>query len=161
MRSGWVGGLLLVLAFAAPAAGHTTLEFASPGPGMRVSGDVDRIQLGFADPIFNPRVSLFDPDGGAIQGAIEMIDDRTIAFVMEPLVGEGEYVLQYRVTAPDDDDQPDLASAFAFTYLGPDTSSGSNWLYYAGVALVLMSIGGFAAWRVSRIPPQDQAGASS
>jgi hypothetical protein len=28
------------------------------------------------------------------------------------------------------------------------------------VALILRSIGGYAAWRVSRVPPQDQTGRS-
>ena len=83
-----------------------------------------------------------------------MIDERTLAFVHEGMDEPGEYVVQYCVLAPDDDDQPELASAFAFTYLGG--ASGSNWLYFAGVALGLAGLGGVIAWRVTRVVPPEQ-----
>ena len=147
-------GLLLAVALAVPAAAHTTLVFASPGPGQRAAGTVDRIELGFADPVFDPVVKLFAPDGTLVEGRVEIIDDRTIAHISEGLEMVGEYVVSYKVTAPDDDDQPDLEGAYAFTYAAGGRS-GSNWPYLAGVVVVLSAIGGYAAWRVSKIPPRD------
>ena len=127
---------------------------------MRATGDVERIELGFADPVFDPVVTLAAPDGTPVEGSVEVIDERTIAFVIDGLEAEGEYILRYRVSAPDDDDQPDLEGAYAFTYAGGG-QSGSNWPYLAGVVAVLSSIGGYAAWRVSKIPPQDHGATSS
>ena len=146
---------MLAVALALPAAGHTTLVFATPGPGQRATGTVDRIELGFADPVFDPVITLTAPDGSPVEGSVETIDERTIAFVTAGLSVEGEYIVRYKVAAPDDDDQPELEGAYAFTYAGGGRS-GSNWPYLAGVVLVLSSIGGYAAWRVSRIPPRDQ-----
>ena len=108
--------------------------------------------------MFDPVVTLFAPDGAVVEGRVERVDERTIAFVSGGLEVEGEYVVSYRVSAPDDDDQPELEGAYAFTYAGRGRS-GSNWPYLAGVVLVLTSIGGYAAWRVSRIPPRDQSAA--
>ena len=126
---------------------------------MRTTGTVDRIELGFADPVFDPVVTLFAPDGTLVEGRVERIDERTIAFITDGLEAVGEYVVSYRVSAPDDDDQPELAAAYAFTYAGGGRT-GSNWPYLAGVVLVLSSIGGYVAWRVSRIPPRDQSAAA-
>lgn len=156
MRSFAASALALALvAFGAPAGAHTTLDFASPGPGTRVSGDVDRILLGFADPVSDPVVTLAAPDGSPIGGTVEFIDERTIAYRIDPLEVAGEYVVRYRVTAPDDDDQPNLEGGFAFTYLGGASRRGSNWPYLAGIVLVLGAIGAVLARRAMREAPPE------
>lgn len=141
-----------------PAGAHTTLDFASPGPGVRVSGNIDRIELGFADPVFDPVIGLIAPDGAALEGRIEFIDDRTLRFDIARLSEPGEYVVTYKVTAPDDDDQPNLEGAYAFTYLGGATASRSNWLYFAGVVALLGAVGGLLVRRARReLPPEKSA----
>ncbi|MBT8216159.1 MAG: copper resistance protein CopC [Acidimicrobiia bacterium] len=142
---------MLAVALATPAAAHTSLDFASPGPGVRVSEPVDRIQLGFADPVEDPVVTLLDPAGDPVTGRVEVIDEYTLAFVLDGLTQPGEYVVQYRVSSPDDDAEGDLLeSAYAFTYLGDSDDGGSNALVFLAVAAGLAVVAAPVAWRVLR-----------
>ena len=149
---------MLALALTAPAAAHTSLDFASPGPGVRVSEPVDRIQLGFADPVQDPAVTLLDPAGDPVEGRLEVIDEYNLAYLVDGLAEPGEYIVQYRVSSPDDDAEGDLLqSAFAFTYLGSSDTGSSNAFVFLAIAAGLGLVAAPFVWRIVRAGTSSDA----
>lgn len=90
-----------------PAAAHTGVLRASPGPGEEVAGPVTSVDLTFLDPV-EPDVSIEvrDPSGEPVAGvsAVERsADGRRARVTFTALSGAGEYVVEYRFTAEDGD----------------------------------------------------------
>lgn len=106
--------IVATLALATPAGAHTELDFAVPGPGADVGGVVDRLELTyFGLFVSDPSVIVKGPEGITIPGEVTDLTDATVTYEMDPLEVEGQYIVEWRVTASDG---VVAESAFAFTY---------------------------------------------
>ncbi|MCO8129287.1 copper resistance protein CopC [Acidimicrobiia bacterium EGI L10123] len=134
--------LVAVLAVAAPAAAHTQIQRAVPGPGESVDGEVDSVVLDFLDPVVpTPEITVTGPDGELVDGLApaELIADDVAVARFDPLTVGGEYRVDYTFVALDGDEQ---VSAHTFTF---EPDSGLDlavrpllaWLV-GGVLLVLL-----------------------
>lgn len=98
----------LSMASALPAWAHTEVLRAVPGPGERVSGVVDSVQLTFLGPVL-PAVTMTvaDGDGDPVAGLGEprLGEDARSAQVDFDPVGPGDYVVDYEFSAIDGDTQ--------------------------------------------------------
>jgi methionine-rich copper-binding protein CopC len=101
--------LILVLlaslaGLAAPAAAHTQIQRATPGPGEVVEGPVDFVVLEFLDPVLpTPGIEVTGPDGELVAGLEEahLIADDVARVSFEPLAEAGRYRVDYTFVALD------------------------------------------------------------
>jgi len=112
--------LVAVVAVAAPAAAHTQIQRAIPGPGESVGGELDVVVLDFLDPVVpTPVITVTGPDGAEVAGLqpVEMLADDVAVARFDPLAEAGQYRVDYTFVALDGDEQ---VSAHTFTF-EPDT----------------------------------------
>ena len=121
MRTGRPPLLLLTLlaaivALAAPAAAHTQVQRATPGPAESVGGELDVVVLDFLDPVVPiPEITVTGPDGALVAGLQppELIADDVAVARFDPLTQAGEYRVDYTFLSVDGDKQ---VSAHTFTF---------------------------------------------
>ncbi len=134
--------VLVVLATGGPAWAHTQVQRAVPGPGERVSGVVDHVELTFLDPI-DPSVTIAvtGEDGRPVPGlgTVEVRADHRQATVrFDALRTAGAYVVDYRFAGTDGDVQ---SQSYRFTYrpaAGEDSGSGGPTAAVIGAAAVAL-----------------------
>lgn len=143
-----LGPVALVVAAAiatvsAPAAAHTQIQRATPGPGETASGDVDVVVLDFLDPVVpTPSVEVRGPDGAPVRGLEEarLIADDVVRVGFDPLTEAGEYRVDYTFVAIDGDEQ---VSAHTFTFEpdgGIDLDVRSLLAWAVGAVLVALLV---------------------
>ncbi|MEL6983971.1 MAG: copper resistance protein CopC [Actinomycetota bacterium] len=87
-----------------PVGAHTDLIQGSPGPGQRVGGDVDFIDMVFGAPVTEVEVVLLGPDGMSIAGEMEVADGQIIRHRLDEAVTEpGRYLVEYEMISDDGD----------------------------------------------------------
>lgn len=134
--------LVALVAVASPAAAHTQIQRAIPGPAESVGGEVDSVVLDFLDPVVpTPEITVSGPDGAPVAGLqpAEMLADDVAVARFDVLTEAGEYRVDYTFVALDGDEQ---VSAHTFT-VEPDDGLDLEvrrllaWLV-GGVLLVLL-----------------------
>lgn len=108
--------LAALVAVAAPAAAHTQIQRATPGPGESVSGELDVVVLDFLDPVVpTPEITVTGPGGALVAGLQppELIADDVAVARFDPLTDAGQYQVDYAFVALDGDEQ---VSAHTFTF---------------------------------------------
>lgn len=108
--------LAALVAIAAPAAAHTQIQRATPGPGESVSGELDVVVLDFLDPVVpTPEITVTGPDGALVAGLQppELIADDVAVARFDPLTDAGQYQVDYSFVSLDGDEQ---VSAHTFTF---------------------------------------------
>jgi methionine-rich copper-binding protein CopC len=143
--------LALVVAPAAPAAAHTQIKRATPGPGQTVSGDVDRVELEFIDEVLQtPEIVVSGPDGDPVAGLepAELVAGDLAVARFDPLTDAGRYQVDYTFVALDGDEQ---VSAHTFTFEPDDGFEVRPLLAgLVGVTLVALLAAALVARRRSR-----------
>lgn len=100
-----VAGLFGVgLLGAVPAGAHTDLIQGSPGPGQRVGGDVDFVDLVFGAVVTEAIVEVKGPDGTVAAGEMVVADGQIIRHRLEASLTEvGRYLVEYQMVSDDGD----------------------------------------------------------
>ena len=87
-----------------PAAAHSTMLQASPGPSQIAGGPIDVVDLTFTEPVSEAEVRVKNGDGEFLPGSMAVADGQIIRFVFdEPLNEPGEYEVDYEVISWDGD----------------------------------------------------------
>lgn len=106
--------LTMVLATATVVFAHAEVVGSSPSSGSTVGGDIERIDIVFADLVANAVVSVTGPDG-LVAGQMVQAEGQVIAFGLEDkLETEGQYKVEFEFDSIDDADFVELE--FAFNY---------------------------------------------
>ncbi len=108
--------LLAVTTLGPPAAAHTQIQRASPGPGEAVEGEVGSVVLDFLDPVLpTPTITVTGPDGAPVPGLgqARMAADDVAQVEFDPLTVAGDYQVDYTYVAVDGATQ-EGAHQFAF-----------------------------------------------
>ena len=108
--------LAALVTLTAPAAAHTQIQRATPGPGESVGGELDVVVLDFLDPVVpTPEITVTGPDGDPVSGLrpAEVIADDVVVARFDPLTDAGQYRVDYTFVALDGDEQ---VSAHTFTF---------------------------------------------
>ncbi len=143
-----------VLAPASAAVAHSGLAAASPGPGSVVGGEIDEIQLLYADIIVSIDGSVTAPDGNVVDATFVMNSDIEATVELAARLDQaGEYAVRHEVLSVDGDP---VDGAFLFTF-DPDAPApqlvfvpeddGLAWYVWAiiGIGLVVIVV---LAWRL-------------
>lgn len=85
------------------AAAHTDLIQGSPGPGQRIGGVVDFVDLVFAAPVTEVEMAVIGPDGSVQPGAMVVAEGQVIRHEMEALTEPGRYLVEYQMISDDGD----------------------------------------------------------
>jgi len=144
-----VAGLLAVVV--PVASGHTQVRDASPGPGERVTGTVDRVVIEFLDPVLSTQIEVTGPDGEPVPGlgeTTELTAEDTAEVTFDPLFELGRYRVSYDYASLDGFPQ-EGAHEFSFDEGGPGGTTGVR-LAIAGVVALLVAGFVVAALRVRR-----------
>ena len=108
--------LLLLLAVAARAAGHSLLVRSRPGRGATVARAPERVQLWFSERIepAYATLSVRSHAGTQVDAGDAAVDpgDPTLLSVTTPTLGPGRYTARFRVLSVDGHV---VESSFAFT----------------------------------------------
>ena len=131
--------LLAVTIAVAPAAAHTQVQRASPGPGEVVEGEVGTVVLDFLDPVLpTPTITVTGPDGAPVPGLgpARMTADDVAEVEFDPLTAAGDYQVDYTYLAVDGATQ-EGAHQFAFQPSGGGDLDGRVVLAWI-VGLVLL-----------------------
>lgn len=159
--------LLVLLSTISPAAAHTDLLQGSPGPGQRVGGEVEVIDLVFAEPVTEALVTVTGPNGEAVTGEMSAADGLIIRFDLdEPLSEPGDYQLDYEMISFDLDF---TERGYNFTYepsapepirLGVEVEpEGRNWPMIAASVVLMAALAGLLFLFVKRADAQRVAAA--
>ncbi|MGW2045841.1 copper resistance CopC family protein [Streptomyces sp. NPDC001858] len=102
---GCVGALLLL--GATPAAAHTALKTATPGPGAKVGAGTSVVALTFDDLMSGtpPQIGMVGPDGTAIAVGKPVVTGAATACAAVSPLPAGVITLTYKITAGDGDAQ--------------------------------------------------------
>lgn len=136
---------MLAVGAAAPAAAHTQVQRATPGPGEEVDGPVDAVVLDFLDPLLEaPAVEVTGPDGGPVPGlrpaVLDGDDVARVAF--DPLTEPGAYQVTYDYASRDGAPQ---RGAHRFRIVEPaDDGLDLRPALGLGVAAVVVALAGAA-----------------
>ena len=161
-----VAAMVLVLAMAAgvlaapkPAAAHTELLQASPGPGQRGGGKVEFIDLVFLEPVSEATVQVLF-EGESLPGKMNVDEGSIIRFELDdPLETPGSYQVVYQMISYDLDD---TEADFSFTF-SPDApqvqrigdpgagEQGPNWVAIVATGVLVLSLAGLAFLFLSRL----------
>lgn len=147
----------LVVISAGPAAAHTDLLQASPGPGQRAGGEIRFIDLVFTEPVTEATVSVTS-GGTELPGRMTATDGIIIRFELdEPITDVGRYEVEYRMISFDLDNTID---GFFFEYdpaapeplrLGVEIEpEGTNWVVVAASAVLMAAVAGLLFLFVKR-----------
>jgi methionine-rich copper-binding protein CopC len=105
---------------AEPVGAHTDLIQGSPGPGQRVGGDVDFVDLVFGAVVTEAIVEVKRPDGTVAAGEMVVADGQIIRHRLEASLTEaGRYLVEYQMVSDDGDP---TARSYFFDY-DPDAAA--------------------------------------
>lgn len=149
---------------ASPAAAHTELLQASPGPGQRAGGEIDFVDLAFLEPVSDARIRVVH-DGEEVPGTVVVPDGSIIRFELdEPLATAGRYEVTYQVISFDRDE---TEGRFSFTYepgapqarrIGdPGGPAGRNWVRIVATVVLIASLAGVAFLVLARLESRRRA----
>ncbi|MFP5579714.1 MAG: copper resistance protein CopC [Acidimicrobiia bacterium] len=133
--------LLAVTTAVPPAAAHTQVQRASPGPGEVVEGEVGSVVLDFLDPVLpTPTITVTGPDGAPVPGLgqARMAADDVAEVEFDPLTAAGDYQVDYTYVAVDGATQE---GAHQFTFQpsgGADLDGRVVLAWIVGVVLVVL-----------------------
>lgn len=165
-----LAGLLLV-ASAAPASAHASLDSMTPAAGSTVSTAPAQVVLTFDEPMqaLGSTVAVIDPDGHAVQTAELIVRGQTIAVDLLPLRTPGTYHVNYRVLSSDGHIVTD-SRTFSYAPSGlasvhtsvpevsavrEDSATVGFWLTGTALLVVLLLAWGVARRRRLRLTPGD------
>lgn len=143
-----------------PAGAHTDLIQGSPGPGQRIGGEVDFVDLVFAAVVTDAVVEVIGPDGTIAPGAMVVVEGQIIRHqLQEPLTETGRYLVQYQMVSDDGDlTERDYffdydPAAVAPTRLGAVDVPDEPWLTARNVVggLAVLALAGACAILVLRL----------
>ncbi len=153
------GALVVGLVGAGPAAAHTDLLQASPGPGQRAGGTIDFIDLAFTEPVTEAAVQVLF-GGSSLPGQVTVGEGAIIRFELdEPLAQSGTYEVRYQMISYDLDPtessfsflfEPDAPQAFRIGQV-PEEDTGRNWTQIIATAVLVASLAGLAFLFLNRI----------
>lgn len=98
-----LSAVLVVGSAAGPASAHTDLIQGSPGPGQRIGGEVDFVDLIYAAPVSEVEVTVLRPDGTIVPGETVIPDGQIIRHEMDALTDPGRYLVEYQMISDDGD----------------------------------------------------------
>lgn len=156
------------LTLASPAAAHTDLLQASPGPGQMAGGVIDFIDFAFLEPVSEAVVDV-EFDGETVPGTTVQAEGQIIRFEFdEPLSSAGRYDVSYSILSFDLDH---TEASFFFTYdpdapqairIGTvDLPGGRNWVLIIVTAVLIVTIVGLAFQLLSRVEARRSRKAAS
>lgn len=96
--------ILAVAALAVPAAAHTQVRRATPGPAEQVEAPLDTVVLEFLDPVLpTPRIEVTAPGGATVPGLGEtrLVGDDVAEVDFAAVEEPGEYQVDYTFVAVD------------------------------------------------------------
>lgn len=137
----------VVGAVAVPAAAHTEVQSAEPGPGDEVSGPVEGVSLTFLDQVAtDATIDVSGPDGPIESSGPATLDDtsRVLELDLEPVSQPGDYVVRYSFTATDGDRQDE---SYRFRIVEDESSVPIGAVVAAGAAVLVIAA---ALWRRRR-----------
>ena len=103
----------LIAVGARPAWAHTSLLQGSPGPGDRVGGVVDFVDLAFLEPVTEAEITVL-LDGEVLAGTTTVAEGRIIRFELdEPITEPARYDVTWDMISFDGDATVD---GYAFVY---------------------------------------------
>jgi methionine-rich copper-binding protein CopC len=162
--AGGVGGILTV-GGADPAAAHTDLLQASPGPSQQAGDPLQFIDLAFLEPVSDAVVRVTF-DGAELPGTMLTDEGTIIRFQLEePLSQPGRYDVSYEMLSFDLDQ---TESGFFFTFapdsppplrLGNVTEAGSggrDWIPIIATVVLVGSLAGLAFMFLDRLEGRRQ-----
>lgn len=100
----WSALLAILVVLAAPAAAHTQIRRATPGPAESVEAPVEEVVLEFLDPVLpTPSIEVTDASGAMVdgQGAVRLVGDDVARLEVGPIEEPGEYQVDYAFVAVD------------------------------------------------------------
>jgi copper transport protein len=106
---------LVLVAAPPPAAAHAVLTSTSPAAGEALDVAPDQVALTFNEPVGTSENALrvFDQDGQRVDDGLVETDDRAqVAVALPDGLGDGAYVVAYRVVS---DDSHPVAGVLTFT----------------------------------------------
>lgn len=146
--------LVALVALAAPAAAHTQIQRAIPGPAESVGGEVDSVVLDFLDPVVpTPEITVTGPDGAPVAGLqpTAMLADDVAVARFDVLTEAGQYRVDYTFVALDGDQQ---VSAHTFTFepdSGLDVEARPLLAWVVGGVLVVLLVAAVLGRRRSAV----------
>ncbi|SEP07237.1 copper resistance CopC family protein [Trujillonella endophytica] len=110
LLAGW---LLAGVVTAGPAAAHAELVGTDPGEGARLSAVPERVSLDFSEGVSVGAgyLRVLDASGGRVDAGTAEVDDRTVSVALRDGLGEGGYLVTYRVISAD---SHPIAGSFSF-----------------------------------------------
>ncbi len=157
------GSLGVAAAVAPPAAAHTDLLQASPGPGQRAGGEIDFVDLAFLEPVSDATVDVVH-DGGTVAGSMVTTDGSIIRFEFdEPLASAGTYDVSYAMTSADLDAttgrftftfEPSAPQAVRIGTVGPEPR---NWVPVIATGVLIVALAGAAFLLLGRLEARRRA----
>ena len=150
---------LTAVLIATPAAAHSSLGEASPGPGDLVGGTLDSLELVFLDGVSEPAVTLRAPDGTDIDTTVSQPSGLEVRAEFDALQEPGQYIVDWSLVSADGDD---TSAAYSFSFdpnapprdeLSPSTSSPA--VPIALAVLLAIFIAGFVFMRGGRSEVAD------
>lgn len=139
--------IVMVVAGAAPTAAHDDIAGSEPPSGTTLDDPISEVTIDFGEEVSDVEIAVIGPDDLLVEPATVELLSPTEARVEFPLLEqEGVYFVRY--LAPVVLDGHTLAGAITFTYgdAGGSTDLAAI-LLVAGVALVVLGIGGALSWR--------------
>lgn len=96
-------GLVVLGAWAAPAAAHATLVSVDPPDGARLDESPDVVRLTFSESVSAELggVRVLDAEGDQVQEGAARVEGETVEVDLAPNLPDGTYVISYRVVSAD------------------------------------------------------------
>ncbi|MET0909975.1 MAG: copper resistance CopC family protein [Ilumatobacteraceae bacterium] len=149
-RAGVVAGIAVLIAAvvaagAGPAAAHDGIASSDPASGAVIEESIDSVTIDFgADIGDTAQIALLAPDGTQLATTTTVASTTTATSSFDPIEDQGVYTVNYLATSIVDGHV--LGGSFSFTY-GDASSDTFPPLLFAGIALVILSIGAWFSWR--------------
>jgi methionine-rich copper-binding protein CopC len=161
--------LAAAMASASPAAAHTELLQASPGPGQQAGGTIDFIDLAFLQTVSDATIEV-SHEGQPIPGTMVEPNGQIVRFgFAEPLSSPGRYDVTYRMISPDQDQiaetywftfEPAAPQAFRLGDLATRPTGGRSWTQIIATAVLIACLAALAFLYLSRVEARRRAAAS-
>ena len=147
----WLAAVAALVVLALPAAAHTQIRRATPGPGETVEAPVEEIVLEFLDPVLpTPVIEVTDEAGAPVAGLgeVRLAGDDVARVAVGPIEAPGDYQVDYTFVALDGAAQE---GAHRFTVTSPQGIEVRPILGWA-VGAVLVGLLGAALLDRRRVP---------
>jgi methionine-rich copper-binding protein CopC len=146
-----VAGIALLIAAvliglgAGPAAAHDGIASSDPASGAVIEDSIDSVTIDFGADIGDTvQIALLAPDGTQLATTTMVTSTTTATSSFDPIEEQGVYTVNYLATSIVDGHV--LGGSISFTY-GDASSDTFPPLLFAGIAIVILSIGAWFSWR--------------